>query len=238
MATEATRPITKRKARKGVLKRAARRTAAQPHPRSSVDRSPFIDEIRELFDSSWGAAAINRWLRMRYADNAGLVAAVPSVDALQRWRQKNVKPCNVLPTSILHKMIGKAEAAVDVLSYLEALTPLLANRVGRAMQLEETMGGLAIDAVDKAAATFLSAAKALWEAGQDVGLYPNKPVSPSLLLGVPLAGDADVGLSDGEQSAMWQAIWRHRNGTELPEIESPLAKEARLGSETAEGESN
>jgi hypothetical protein len=195
--------------------------------RSTVVTGPFAEEVGDLVAANWGAAGIRRWLQMRYGDNPALLAQIPSIDSVQRYVKSHApRGAALIPASILHDLVGNTSVAVDVLGYLEALVPLLGNRLGEALKLEQNLGGMLTDSVDRATSTFLQAARQLWECGQDTGLYPSKPIAPSLLLGSNVT-TGDSNLSGDEQRVMWEAIYKHRHGEDLPWIESPLAKEAR-----------
>lgn len=212
------------------------RAPSEQLSRSRVAVSPFRDAIEELLKAGWAARRVERFLRERYAAEPELAAAIPSHGAMSAWAKKNLRPKDVVPASLLNQMLGKAAVDIDVVGELQVLIPVLANRLGAALRFEQSLGGPAVDAVDKAAKTYLDALAMIWRIGQDLGMYPNKPVPPITLIDrsehtavsfQAYAEQASIGLTPEEWTAVHEVLYEMRHGESLPtlnELESPAAK--------------
>jgi hypothetical protein len=212
--------------------------------RSSVDASPFRDAIQELLRHGWSARRVAGFLVERYSGVPELVATIPSAKAISRWARKNLRAKDILPPMLLDELLGRTTAEIDVMGELQALAPLLANRLAGALKFEQGLG-VTVDAVDRAAKTYLAALGMVWRIGQGLGFYPDQPVPRHLLIDAiepaGLAGQAraeqpPTGLTSEESTAVHELLYKMRHREELPSLEGLESPAAKVGREALSGQ--
>lgn len=103
---------------------------------NQIDRSEHREEIRELLRQGWSSQSCHDYLKRRYN-----IDIPPRV--LRFYRQKKIKPEEMIPSPILDAMMDKifkeAELRIDILKERATLIRLQAQRVAKNMAVEDTL---------------------------------------------------------------------------------------------------
>lgn len=130
---------------------------------SRVAKSRFADLIDEMLRSRWSAMRIYRHLCDTYGpgwphnlSRADLWTRfqIPSPGSIKSYRTKNIGEADVLPESIIASKLNGLDVKIDTIKSLSVLAPALLDRIGRAVEMEQTMG-LPLDSTDKAVHSFV-----------------------------------------------------------------------------------
>jgi hypothetical protein len=195
---------------------------------SRVEASPFCDDIVDLLQSRWSPGSVERYLRTLYADYPDLLAAIPGRSCIQRYREAHVPDAAMLPESFIQKKLAGIDVKINVLEVLSGLVPSLIDRIGRAMEVEEgARGGFLMEEIDGATRTLVTVLGKIWEIGQDVGMYPSRPVPPTFLQSQTnvFVGTGATPEVEEEVLVAYRALYENRTGRSAPRLAAPPARD-------------
>ena len=158
-----------------------------------VERYIRFAELRDCLASGWSPDMTRKYLHRQYPD-----AEVPSERSIRRWKDANMREALIVPQAHIRRALQGVSYKVDALGLLSQMIPVLQDRIGRSMEVEQReFGGLAIGATDKAQETFNCTLAQWTKLAQDLGLVDVRDTGPivdarSLSLNIPADALPDV----------------------------------------------
>lgn len=141
---------------------------------STVYKYKHFNDLRDCLASGWAATTVREYLIRRYGPEG-----VPSLKAIERWRNKHLEPtARVIPHQVVQRKLKGVTYRVDIIGHLSRLVALCEDRVARGLEHEENSGGKPLTVNDGAIQTYLQVLKDYVKVAQDLGILPSRPAAP------------------------------------------------------------